>query len=921
MRDDVLEKVRAWALAQPDVVVHTYLGGRGQVEESLTYAALEARSAEVARGLGGGFGPHVLLCYPPGLDFIVAFYACLKAGVVAVPVYPPDLRGAVGEAFEQVSKTCGAKTALTTTAYERAIRLRGIFRHMSFVATDAALPAVRNSTEKKENDVAFLQFTSGSTSAPKGVVICRDNLSHNLGEIVRALEADQQTVCGSWLPQYHDMGLIGSYLGTAYCGGRGYHTSPVDFVRRPTSWVEMMAEFRVTHTQAPSFAFGLAARKYLTLASAPPLDLSCVRHAINAAEPVRASDVDAFLAAFPSFPREALRPTYGLAEHTVFVCTNGVKRLDCSTDELRAGRVVEKNGSTTTTTTTTTTLFGCGFPPESIELRVVSEGRGIGDGLVGEVWLRSPSMARGYYNIPDEESFCGTLDGSPGWLRTGDLGFVFEGELFICGRIKDLLIVRGKNVYPQDLEKTAEDASRGALRPGCSAAIPSDDGVELVVEAKDGSLGLGVARAVGEAVAREHGVRLARLVVAPARTVPKTTSGKIARRACKLKLAAGELPVLATFLEEEEEEDESPKKPLTRRSLLSDEDLASELEAIAAKVGKRDEVGRDEPLKNLGMDSMEGMHLLAEIEERLGVVVDPELLYDETLTLRHLAFVVKRGGSVSRPVVVDAAGVAADVARGGAAAATAVLDRKHTVARADIMTGQFSSKLVSPGCCSGTSWWRAAARAANPRRLKIAAASLLVVVAFVLYVAPPLLLLAPLIIVFMPPRIVDPAFSKRFVAELARSNMVVVDRDALRRPDTPKLLLAVVDATVLRGPSLAVTCDALVPDATVAIRKPSLSDVLALGPKLVPASRQRVASELFARRSILVVVAAEEEEEEEEPDLATIAASARATLVPVLVAPACHAVAAPLDDRDPAALAAKAKRAFEDLRARYAPPQ
>ena len=472
---DLLSVFDRWRAAKPRHVVHTWLRADGSESDQYTLQALYDAAGAVASQLQGV--DVAILCYPPGLDFLVAFYGCLFAGVAAAPCYPPDPRNREARTarhFESIVSASGASIVLTTAAY---LRGRTLLREdtlgVRWLATDsinsAPLPPVRPPPA-----LAFLQYTSGSTSTPKGVMIGRTNLAHNLRVITTALASDENTVCVSWLPQYHDMGLVGSLLGTLYCGGRGYHSSPLDFVREPTSWLRNLSERRATHTQAPSFAFGLAARKFLSSPCQIKVDLSCLRHATNGAEPIRAADVDAFCSAFAGhgLRKDAVVATYGLAEHTVFVCrATAPKRREFDSASLACDRIVPGRG---------TVLFGCGRC-DDIELAVVRDRKRTTG--VGEIWVRSPSRARGYWRAVESsaETFGGFLEGEgpvaidadgsvaqEGWLRTGDLGFIDkQGDLFVCGRSKDLLIIRGKNHYPQDLEATWERAARATFRPGC----------------------------------------------------------------------------------------------------------------------------------------------------------------------------------------------------------------------------------------------------------------------------------------------------------------------------------------------------------------------------------------------------------------------------------------------------------------------
>jgi acyl-CoA synthetase (AMP-forming)/AMP-acid ligase II len=335
-------------------------------------------------------------------------------------------------------------------------------------------------------------------------MITHANLAHNLTLILDELSAKDDTVVVSWLPQYHDMGLIGSYLGVLYCGGSGYYLSPLTFLQRPQIWIEAISKYKATHLQAPNFAFALTSRKY---SHDDTLDLSSVRHVINAAEPVDEESMDSFVKTFEKhgFPQNVIYPTYGLAEHTVFVCSGGTQRLRVDKQALEVDSVVQICNDDSTKEMTK--CVGCGYPKrQGVDVKIVNTTtfQALPEDNVGEIWIQSPSKAAGYFGKPEltkhdfhaqlrsgsTSNANDVLDDINGYLRTGDLGFMHNDELFICGRLKDLIIVGGRNYYPQDLEATAE-ASSELLRPGCSAAFtidPTHEGgeqVALVAELRD----------------------------------------------------------------------------------------------------------------------------------------------------------------------------------------------------------------------------------------------------------------------------------------------------------------------------------------------------------------------------------------------------------------------------------------------------
>lgn len=426
--------------------------------------------------------------------------------------------------FSKIVDSSKAKVALTNKMYSHMKKLASLKQSflqlgrsstawpddLSWIVTDTEAIPIKPITNNKllnksciSSDVAFLQYTSGSTSDPKGVMITHSNLFDNLTKIIRELQANPDTIVVSWLPQYHDMGLIGSYLGTIFCGGTGYYMSPLTFLQRPMMWIEAISRFHATHLQAPNFAFKLTARKfnpdfYNGSKSESKLDLSSVRHIINAAEPVTEESIDTFVAAFKPYglKEEVMFPTYGLAEHTVFVCSGGKQRLTVSKEAMEIQgtiQIVEADASPETTSR----LIGCGFPSnQGVDVRIVDPENLLErkEDQVGEIWIHSGSKAAGYYNLIEEtqKDFFATMnnDETVQYLRTGDLGFLHKDELFICGRIKDLIIIAGRNYYPQDIEGTAESCS-DLLRPGCSAAFTIDpisgdsEQVALVAELKD----------------------------------------------------------------------------------------------------------------------------------------------------------------------------------------------------------------------------------------------------------------------------------------------------------------------------------------------------------------------------------------------------------------------------------------------------
>jgi acyl-CoA synthetase (AMP-forming)/AMP-acid ligase II len=552
-------------------------------------------------------GDRVLLVYPPcSPHFILTFLACIRAGLVAVPVYPPhpDRVESVA-AFVAIARGCNARVALTNGEYANVKRLGGMKSAFSariktrgresrgaggrcdilptwpeeliWIVTDRELvqdpPHIgsypRIEAQPEPHEIAFIQYTSGSTSSPKGVVLTHNNLAHNLHIITDELKAGVETRVVSWLPQYHDMGLIGSLIGVIYCGGSGWYMSPIAFLQRPMGWLEAVSEYRGTHLQAPNFAFGLTARKfnpdeyfYSGLGGSAratnndgkkvkALDLSCLKHVINGAEPVTEKSMEAFCRVFSplGLPDGVIYPTYGLAEHTVFVCSGGKGKIAVMKKDLEEeNKAVVVEETAIAKSQDILHFLGCGFPSsQNVDVRIVDPVRGasLPDCSVGEIWINSPSKAVGYYGKSVKETkadFHALLESdeemSNGYLRSGDLGFLYKEQLYICGRIKDLIIVGGRNHYPQDIEATAEDVASKLVRPGCSAAFSTADTGEclevvIVMELKEPIPKVNecesIVNSIQTAILREHSLSLSFIVLVKQKTIPKTTSGKIQR--------------------------------------------------------------------------------------------------------------------------------------------------------------------------------------------------------------------------------------------------------------------------------------------------------------------------------------------------------------------------------------------------------
>jgi len=633
---DLGELLRGRSQETPDRWAYSFLANGEQESARITYGDLDRQARAIAVRLRRevGRGERALLLYPSGLEFIAAFFGCLYAGVVAVPAYPPRprhesgrLRGIVEDSRPAIVLTTSALAARWSGRDARPAELAGL----DWLATDK-LPAEpaggwQDSGAEREA-VAFLQYTSGSTSTPKGVVITHGNLLANEEMIRVAFEQSAESVIAGWLPLYHDMGLIGNVLQPLYVGAPCVLMSPLAFLQSPVRWLRAVSAYGATTSGGPSFAYELCVRR-IAEGARRGLDLSRWQVAFNGAEPVRADTLDRFAAAFApyGFRREAFYPCYGLAEATLLV-SGGDRSAAPVVRELDARSLEQHRAVAAAAETPRVRLVGCGRSQGGQTVAVVSSHTLLpcADGEVGEIWVAGPAVAGGYWERPEAsaETFGARLASGEGpFLRTGDLGFLEAGELFVTGRSKDLIIVRGRNHYPQDLELTAE-RSAPVLRPGCGAAFTVEvEGEERLVLVQEVERGAdldpqAVAQALREAVSGEHEIHVHQVVLIQAGSLPKTSSGKVQRHACRRAFLEGRLETVAveaaTAREPELPEPEDADSAGGLQSLLRTK--------IARALGTEPRLlSAERPLAALGLDSLMAANLKVELEAELGVEV------------------------------------------------------------------------------------------------------------------------------------------------------------------------------------------------------------------------------------------------------------------------------------------------------------
>jgi fatty acid CoA ligase FadD21 len=536
-----------------------YVHDPAGVSESLTWSQLSRRTLNVARELSrhASVGDRAVILAPQSLDYVAAFLGSMQAGLIAVPLPLPH-RGSSHDRVSAVFADTKPSVVLTTSAAAEDV---GDYVDQSrmdvapkIVEIDSLKLDAGGGTSLQQADspsIAYLQYSSGSTRLPTGVMLSHRNLTVNFEQLMRSFFADSKVPSDativSWLPFYHDMGLVLGVCAPILSGQHAELTSPVSFLERPARWVRSLAENPHAWSSAPNFAFDLAARK-TTDSDLVGLDLGGVLGIISGAERVEPATLQRFVDRFAhfNFRDHMMRPSYGLAEATVFVATGtwseSSPAAHFDVGELGAGRVQPCSAGEGTALVKYKV-------PQSPTLRIVHSEthRECAPDLVGEIWVHGENVADGYWRKPPEEQLCfgATLvDPSPGtpdgpWLRTGDLGFIYEGELFIVGRIKDLLIIRGSNHYPEDIEATVQEITRGRVA-AISVPVNSTEKLVTVIEVKKRGNSTveamhwlsGVKSDVTSAISNAHGLNVGDLVLVPPGSIPTTTSGKIRRAAC-----------------------------------------------------------------------------------------------------------------------------------------------------------------------------------------------------------------------------------------------------------------------------------------------------------------------------------------------------------------------------------------------------
>ncbi|HVL02322.1 MAG TPA: AMP-binding protein, partial [Dongiaceae bacterium] len=704
----LIELLEARAALHPDKVAFTFLPDGEEAGIAVTYGQLSGRAKAIANRFREftQVGDRALMLFPSGLEFIFAFFGCLYAGVIAVPAYPPRRNQNLGR-LKSIIDDCDPSLVLTTskvlTVAEPLFAETPGLQALLWQTVDldeSSSPDGWDYPEVDRSSLAFLQYTSGSTGNPKGVMVSHGNLIYNEAMITAAFRSTSADVSVSWLPMFHDMGLIGTTLQPLYVGATSIFMSPASFLQKPMRWLKAISDYKGTAICAPNFAYELCARQ-ITEEQKAELDMSSLRIVLSGAEPVRPETLEMFISAFETcgFQRGAFTPTFGLAEATLMVtCAREENRplyTEVETAALAEHRVVRASAASGVKTTR---LVSNGITFLDAEVVIVDSQtkQVLPEGQVGEIWSKGDHIAQGYWRKDEAttETFRAyTADGRGPFMRTGDLGCQIDSELYITGRQKDVIIIRGRNHYPQDLELTVQQ-SHVALKADAGAAFVVEiDGEDRLVVAQEVERKYRmrlvtevVAAAIREAVAENHELQVHTVVFLKPGAILKTSSGKIQRSANRQAFIDGMLDQIDISSLAQKEVGEAGKKAIEAALALTKEEwLALPAEqkeprlvqylkaAIANVIGEQlDRIRDDISLMGLGIDSLQITQLFTRLRDRFEIDLDLPSLFD----------------------AADFNALAATIANAMHGAKTSKLPPLTAVERSELMPMSFSQKRM-----------------------------------------------------------------------------------------------------------------------------------------------------------------------------------------------------------------------------------
>jgi acyl transferase domain-containing protein/acyl-CoA synthetase (AMP-forming)/AMP-acid ligase II len=651
----LIDVLRWRALLQPDRRAYTFLANGETEQDTLTYGELDYRARAIATKLQQRERRNecALLLYPPGLDYIVAFFGCLYAGVVAIPAALPRVNRPSPH-LQAILQDSRATILLTNSKILPSIQSSLVhlpeLEKLHWLVSDTFDTTVAEQWRRPDitrDTVAYLQYTSGSTSSPKGVMISHRNVLHNSMGFANACASTPQSILVAWMPHFHDFGLVYCIVHPLYVGFLSILMPPASFIQQPLRWLNALSYYQATHTGAPNFAYDLCVEK-TTTAERTALNLSTLQVAINGAEPVRSSTLENFSTAFEScgFRSTAFMPGYGLAECTLRFSTAPREEhpllLSLQAKELEQGHIATVPDDQLSEEKEVRRLVGCGSATDGMTIAVVDPSTltRCGEDKVGEIWLQGESVSQGYWKRPEEtqQTFQAYLSdtGEGPFLRTGDLGFIKQDQIFITGRLKDLIIVRGRNHYPQDIEQTVEQ-SHSALRAGCGAAFSVEaHGEEQMVVVQEierrGRHNLDVDEVIQHirrALVEQHEVTPYAIVLVRTGTIARTTSGKVQRRTNRAAFLNKTLTAISEWYDTTLPAKDIPlvrTRPTVPTRKAIREWLVTRLAQRSGVSPEKLDTSR--PFTDYGLDSLSGVALMGELERWLDRSLSPTLLWN-----------------------------------------------------------------------------------------------------------------------------------------------------------------------------------------------------------------------------------------------------------------------------------------------------
>ena len=662
----LVDSLNSHARLQSSKIAFRYLDGELRQVNSRTYQDLYQRAKRIANELIGKFqkGERVLLVFPLGLEFIDAFLGCLYAGVIAVPVAPPSNKKTYWEKIDRIVKDCDVSGVITLQQYSEKVTTnvinKALTKRLHLFIVDKSSPCDEQKVgaiKSRSSEIAFLQYSSGSTGFPKAVAITHASMMHNQRLIQRNFATDINTVGCGWLPLHHDMGLIGNVLHTIYLGSSLILFSPITFVTKPLLWLQVISKYRVTVSGGPNFAYDLCVSK-VTSDQLQTLDLSSWKVAFVGSEPVRSNVVNAFIDKFSQYGLNAtaMHPCYGLAEACLFVsgCSafEQVQAMTFDRQQLQhqSASIAPLTSVDEASSNSKIELISAGHLSNSSEIQIVNvdSKSTCAEGIIGEVWVAVKGIQNSYWGNPEltEYTFNAFDDrGNGPFLRTGDLGFIYNSQLFIVARLKDLIIIRGRNHAPQDIEQTVQN---------CDSGLKRDAGVAFSFEGKEGEECLVIVQEVcrsslrtsdfekvidniRRSILQNHEINPLDIILIKPSSLPKTTSGKVRRNATKSLYAAGELSVIKRLDTQQKE----------RFSANATERAHSHWEKILLSLWSDvlnkpiDQIDVFDSFFDLGGDSLTAQQIIGYLHNHYQIEIDGSEVY-HALTIRALAEIIEQ---------------------------------------------------------------------------------------------------------------------------------------------------------------------------------------------------------------------------------------------------------------------------------------